>query len=255
MRGLDIPKFQMSAGSVSTDTATVTPTKKSTGKQVKDEFSMTCGLMHVIVKWVDTATNDRVSVVMTLPSGIDATNSNMFQYQVSDDGFWLIVKVRFDFTIMDVHQCYHAHLTQGKNSVSEEALDFHGKIAAHKKAISMLQEQAGSDTLWKEHRIFLGVKCNHTLPGIGDGDHIFYGATCLAPRKNGARFFHVELMVSSPRKRVTKKAKTAVSSESYQPKARPSLDEMAEKETLLEQSQKTRDYAAAEDAYNAQDRT
>ena len=258
VRGLAIPQLQkssnvMSATADSTSTA-VTPIKQKNPKQAAtEEFSMTCGLMHLVFKWVDIATNDRVSVVMTLPSGIDATNPNMFHYQVSDDGYWLVVKVKYDFTMMDVYQCYHAHLTQGKNPVSEEALDYHSKIAAHKKVVALLQEKAASDTLWKEHRIFLGAKCNHHLPGIGDGDHIFYGATCLAPRKNGARFFHVELMVSSPRKRVIKRAKVAQSSESYQPKSRLTGDDMAEKETLEENAQKTRRYAEMEDAYNAQD--
>ena len=46
---------------------------------------------------------------------------------------------------------------------------------------------------------------------MGDGNTIFYGSTSVAPCKNGMRLFHVELIVESAARRLTKRHKVGES--------------------------------------------
>ena len=95
--------------------------------------------------------------------------------QVSDDGLWLVVKVRIDVALTDAYQCYHSYLTKKPYNIHPLALDYHGKVCSHKKIVSEMLNTISGNQLWDEHRIFLGRVCRRTLAGAGDGDTIFFG--------------------------------------------------------------------------------
>ena len=186
------------------------PLSKGKKNQVEPS-TRTCGMAHIVTPWTDTRSNDRISVAMILPSGIDPARRRDMQIQVSDDGLWLIVKVRVDTGLLNAYQCYHSYLTKQPHNVNPHALDYHGKVCSHKKIVSEMMEAVSGNDFWDDHHIYLGRVCRRTLAGAGDGDTIFYGSTGVAPRKNGTRIFHVELIVESVARRLTKRHKVGTS--------------------------------------------
>ena len=61
--------------------------------------------------------------------------------------------------------------------------------------------------------------CCRTLAQPSDGDTIFYGSTCVGPRKNGTNVLHVELVVEESAKRLTKRPKVGKPADWYEHKA------------------------------------
>ena len=151
--------------------------------------------------------NERVSVAMILPSGIDARKNDSLLLQVSDCGEWLNVKIKVDVSLIDVYQTYHAYLTRKPYKIHAMALDYHGKICAHRRIVSEMFNEVLGKEIWDQHNIYLGKVCRRTLAQPSDGDTIFYGTTSVGPRKNGTMLFHVELVVEEVAKRLTKRLK------------------------------------------------
>ena len=189
-----------------------------TETSVAEPESRTCGMSHIVTGWVDTRGNDRVSVAMILPSGVNPVKPDTLVLQVSECGKWLNVKIKVDVALVDIYQCYHSYLIHPPYKVRTEALDYHGKVCAHRRIIAEMIQNVHGDHLWDEHNIFLGRVCRRTLAGGGDGDTIFYGSTCVGPRKNGTRILHVELVVEGTAKRLTKKPKVGKASDWYEHK-------------------------------------
>ena len=153
---------------------------------------------------------------MILPSGIVPSKGNHLQLQVSDDGLWLVVKVRVDMGLIDAYQCYHSYLTKNPYNIHPLALDYHGKVCCHKRIVNDMLNNISGTEIWDEHFIYLGRTCRRTLAGAGDGDTIFYGSTSVSPRRNGTRIFHAELIVEAKAKRLTKRPKLGTSMEFYE---------------------------------------
>ena len=224
MQGLPFP-----SGVVSATTTTTTPTatavavpanaaehKHSKKGEVASPIGRTCGLAHIVTNWTDTRSNDRVSVAMILPSGVNPSKRSNIQLRVSGDGMWLIVKVRVDTGLIDAYQCYHSYLTKEPYNIHPLALDYHGKVCSHKRIVTEWLNEQTSEEIWDEHQINLGKVCRRTLAAPGDGDTIFYGTTGVAPRKNGTQIYHVELIVEETAKRLTKKPKFGKSVDWYE---------------------------------------
>ena len=150
--------------------------------------------------WTDTQSNERISVAFILPSGINPHKPDTVVMQVSDCGLWLNIKIKVDVALTDAYQCYHSYLTLPPYGINADALDYHGKVCAHKRIISEMLNNVSGDVLWDEHNIFLNKVCRRTLAGAGDGDTIFYGSTCVGPHKNGTRILHVELIAEEAAK-------------------------------------------------------
>ena len=111
-------------------------------------------MSHIVTTWTDTHSNKRISVAMILPSGINPGKKKDLQLQVSDDGLWLVVKVRVDVALTDAYQCYHSYLTKKPYNIHPLALDYHGKVCSHKKIMSEMLNTISGNQLWDEHQIF-----------------------------------------------------------------------------------------------------
>ena len=177
--------------------------------------SRTCGMSHLVTNWTDTRGNDRVSVAMILPSGVNPRKPDTVILQVSKCGSWLSLKLKVDISLTDAYQCFHSYLTKPPFEIHPMALNYHGKICAHKRIITELQNKSSGEELWDTHNIYLGKVCRRTLAQPSDGDTIFYGSTCVGPRKNGTMILHVELVAEETAKRLTKRPKVGKATDWY----------------------------------------
>ena len=103
---------------------------------VAEPTKHTCGIAHIVTGWTNIQGNDHVSVTLILPSGVNPHKNDHVHLQVSECGCWLNIKVKVDMALTDVYQCYHSYLTKLPHSHHPMALNYHGKVCAHKHIIT-----------------------------------------------------------------------------------------------------------------------
>jgi hypothetical protein len=154
-------------------------------------------LPFLVYDWMDKKLQNRVSVLVLLPSG-DSVDKKV-KARVSQDGSKLVVTLPMVPVLLSADKGLIPHvrvknpeydLAQGMHYM---VIQNHPKVIAHGKAIAAMRQRNSSKEVLNYQRIRLPFKCHHHLADK-KGDPYFWGKDAVKYSNDGSLVLHVELL-------------------------------------------------------------